>query len=124
MNDIELSTTHNLKCEPFFIIFIIFLLVSLVIIFKWIFPNDSEHMSLGSIDQLQAKDSQDTYLTINIEKYIPDYWGGWGKRGLWYDQYTPFMWNNATRFPSWYYPPYTYIENYYRDSYRYGYPYF
>jgi hypothetical protein len=94
--------------------FIILLLIVLVIIFKYVTPIRDEHMSL------ELKDSQDTYLTVNIEKYIPDYWG----RNLWYDGYTPFTWNNATRFPSWYYPPYTYIEDYYRYGYRYDYPYF
>ena len=151
MSNIELSSTYNfvkdvptyniwanLSNELFFMIFMIFLLVSLIIIFKWLFPND-EHMSVKFVDHINKNidhvnknidhvnknidqlSTSDTHLTINIEKYIPDYWGYPYGGNLWHDQYTPFTWNNATKFPSWYYPPYTYIENYYRDYYRYPY---
>ena len=73
----------------------------------------------------------DIYLSINTERYVPaSYYGGYYPYGCnspycrrkrwWYNDSTPFVWNNATRWPKWYYSPYTYLTNWYRDSYYYG----
>jgi len=108
----NVAQTYNFP----FIIFILVLLVVLILIFKWLFSKSdklSEHLAVDLQDS-------NTNVTVNIEKYIPDYWGLPYRRNLWYDQYTPFIWNNSGRIPSsWGYPPYARIADYY----RYGYPY-
>lgn len=37
------------------------------------------------------------------------------QRSWWFNNFTPFVWGNPTRIPSWYYPPYAYIQQYYYD---------
>lgn len=70
-------------------------------------------------------------LNVNMDKYYPDYYDylygyGYGcatpycRRRFWYNRYTPFPWNNPTKFTNWYYPPYTYWTDYFRNFY--GYP--
>lgn len=113
-------------------VFIILLLIVLIVIFKlFLSPCFSEDFA-GAITQLVSKDSQDIYLNVGIEKYIPFYGYDYGydygygclspycrRRSWWYNKYTPLPWNNPTRFPKWIYPPYTYLTDYYRDYYTY-----
>lgn len=123
MSDYEfvenVSYLNNIKstCNFPFIIFMLVIFAILILIFGWLFPKYdklSEHLAVDLQDN-------NTNVTVNIEKYIPDYWGlPQYRRNLWYDQYTPFIWNNAGRIPSLGYPPY-YAQI--ADYYRYGYPY-
>lgn len=78
--------------------------------------KNHEHLS-GAITQLHAKGLQDVYLTVDNDKYLPNnyyitpyYYPRW----WWYNSTTPMPWNNPTRYNRWYYyPPYTYLTNYY-----------
>lgn len=79
-----------------------------------------------------AIDGKETInLNVNIDKYVPDHYDhkygyGYGcatpycRKRFWYNRYTPFPWNNPTRLTNWYYPPYTYWTDYFRNYY--GYP--
>ncbi len=109
-------------------VFIILLLIVLVIIFKLFFSSCFSENFAGAITQLVSRGPEDIYLNVDIEKYVSDYYGNYGygclspycrRRSWWYNKYTPLPWNNPTRFPKWIYPPYTYLTEYYRDSYVY-----
>lgn len=53
-----------------------FILISAFMMILWliIFSNQrKEHYSMGALNQLMAKDVQDTYLTGDAWKYIPPY---------------------------------------------------
>jgi len=113
-------------------VFIIILLIVFVLLFKLLCDDSGSEGFSGAITQLVSRGPEDLYLTVNVEKYSPySYYGGYyypygcrspycKKRNRWYNEYTPFVWNNATRIPKWYYSPYTYINDWYRDSYYYG----
>lgn len=105
--------------------------VLLIVIFFILFQNmtnietneiDSrEHMYSGSLTQLVSRGPEDLYLTVNTEKYVPEYNYRYDCRNSpycyknrWYNS-TPFVWNNPTRWPKM--PYYTYIHNWYRDTY-------
>jgi hypothetical protein len=107
-------------------VFVILFLVVLVVIFK-LFLNSSEDFA-GTITQFMSTGDEDIYLNVGIDRYVPEYWNNYGypclspycrRRSWWYNRYTPLPWNNPTRYPKWPYPPYTYMTNYYRDSYAY-----
>lgn len=116
-------------------VFIIILLVIFVLLFKVLMHDCDEHMS-GAITQLVSRGPEDIYLSVNIDKYVPDYYGyNYGYNGYGYNypysctspycnrrfgRRTPFVWNNPTRYPKWYNPMYTYLNDWYRDSYFYG----
>lgn len=36
-----------------------------------------------------------------------------GRANWWYNDFTPFVWGNATRLPKWHYAPYAYLHSYY-----------
>lgn len=91
----------------------------------------------GAITQLTHRGLQDVYLTVDTEKYIdPVYTCDQDCDGVtcgspycranyynyydWWYGYTPFAWGNSTRRPR--APYYSYIYNWYRDTY--GYPYY
>lgn len=80
-------------------LYIIILIVFFVIVFKKLFPDDEHFLS-----------------------YAP-YRSRWSSRWNtgWY---TPFIWNNPTRYYGYYgyygYPWYGGVGDYYYDSYRYG----
>lgn len=114
-------------------VFIIILLIVFVTLFKLLCDDSGSEGFSGAITQLVSRGPEDIYLTINTERYIPNsyydgYYSPYGcnspycsrRRNRWYNNITPFVWNNATRFPSWYYSPYNYINNWYTDSYYYG----
>jgi len=81
------------------IIYIILLLLVTAVIFLY-----KRHEGFGSSDggaliQLYAKGPQDTYLTGDTEKYIPEYLYGIYPYGY-------YLWNIPTRYQSEYYPRY------------------
>ena len=67
----------------------------------------------GALTQLYAKGPQDTYLTFDTEKYIPEYW--WN-----YPPFHYYKWNIPTRYNNYYYPLYGIFPN---PSYTYPYNY-
>lgn len=65
-----------------------------------------ENFGGGALTQLYAKGPQDTYLTVNSEKYIPEYW--WNQYPFFYH-----AWNIPTRSSQYYYPLYGIFPNNY-----------
>jgi hypothetical protein len=63
-----------------------------------------ENYGEGALTQLYTKGPQDTYLTVNTEKYIPEYW--WG-----YYPFHYYKWNVPTRYGGYYYPLYGIYPN-------------
>lgn len=84
-----------------FIFLIIIIIISLVI-FLIISPRNIEPYTMGTVNQLFAKDQQDTYLTADAYKYIQ-----------YFDYYLPQgQWNYPTRITPYYYYPYEYAPYY------------
>lgn len=84
---------------------LLILFISLIIYYSIFEPENNEHM----IDSKNLEKDQ-INVTINLDKQFPH----WNYYSYPYSWMTPFIWNNPTRFPKWWYPPYTYITNYYR----------
>ena len=77
------------------------LLTLFAIFFIVIFFNRcKEHFGEGALTQLFAKGPEDSYLTYDTDKYVPEYWGGIAP---W--RYS--LWNAPTRLSSYYYPFYS-----------------
>ena len=80
-------------------------------------------ISVPSIKEGYSTEKPDIQINIDSDGY-PNYGcaGPYcGRRSCWYNRYTPFPWNNPTRFNNWYYPSYLYFTDYYRYS---SYPYY
>lgn len=79
---------------------VIFLVIITLVYLIFIYDPKTEEYSQGALTQLYAKGPQDLYLTTNTEKYLHPYYHGYGTwpRHSWYSRYTPFAWNNPTRF--------------------------
>lgn len=79
-------------------------------------PNNPEPM--GALTQLYAKGPQDTYLTSDIEHYIPAYGYGYGvyPRYIWGNGIYPSIWNNPTRYNNGY-PYYGIYGTYWHNPY-------
>ena len=54
----------------------------------------------GALIQLTAKGPQDSYLTVDTDRYVPEYW--YPRR--------EYVWNNATRYPYGHYYYYPYLD--------------
>ena len=71
--------------------------------------EQSEHMTESF--------KNDAYLSINLPSYRPYYYNTCNspfcRRRWWYNNYTPFIWNNPTKYPTWTsYPPYARMSDY------------
>jgi len=105
------------------IVYKIILLIVLVVIINNIF-NKTEHLTINTDD--------DVYINVDMNRFdrnypyysyfgpLNDYFNGYGCntpycRNTWYNKYTPFVWNNPSRYPYYYSPLYTNIlgDNYY-----------
>lgn len=104
-------------------LFIITITILFIIMFNMFLPNRSydEHM----LGETGNNTTQDINITVNGDSYDPYEYGcesRWcRKRSLFYGD-TPFIWNNWSRYPTWNWPYYAYLYNWYYDSYGpYGY---
>lgn len=110
------------------ILYIIIFTVIIVCLLNMIYPvckqNDkqTEHMATEYVD---TQNTNDIKVTVNLDKYEDDYYDpyyydngcrsyGCKRRRFWFGD-TPFIWNNATRWPK--YPYYAGIYDWYRDTY-------
>lgn len=88
--------------DIFYCVLIIFLLVGcFIMIFKNYEICTSVEPFGGALLQLVAKGPQDSYLTTDTDKYVPEY----------YLPYREFIWNNPTRIPYNWYPYYLWPFN-------------
>jgi len=116
----EYITQPGSTCNLTFIFFLIIAIIILFLFFKWLFvsgTDNNEHLTINCSDN----DLSGTNVIVNIEKYIPDYWGLPNRGNLWYNQYTPFIWNNSGKVPSHMFPYYARVHDYYQSGYPYLY---
>ena len=58
-------------------------------------------------------------ITYKNKKINSDFWNGkclspyCQRQWWWYNKNTPLPWGNSSIIPTWYYPPYAHIHNYY-----------
>lgn len=98
--------------------FLIILFITLLVVCQLIFGNESEHMAEEIIKPEEKKDNVNVVVNLgrNSGHYTYPYYNypyldysyGWP-----YSWRTPFIWNNPTRYPKWYYPYYPYLYDYY-----------
>ena len=81
---------------------ILWCIIIILLIFSCIYMSNEWYKLVnmeqfgGALVQLMAKGPQDSYLTVDTDKYVPEY----------YLPYGEFLWNNPTRFPYNWYPYY------------------
>jgi hypothetical protein len=110
---------------------VLILIVLLFLVFTFKSKKNKEKYS-GAITQLISRGPEDIYLTINTDKYVYPYQnfydrciGPYCGKDWWYNKYTPFPWNNPTKYPKYFYPsPYVSIHDRYLDRqyHQNGYP--
>jgi hypothetical protein len=69
--------------------------------------NNTDENFSGALMQLYAKGSQDLYLTVDTEKYVPELWWPYSPYANPYNPY--FFWNMSTRRAS--YPHYIHMHD-------------
>lgn len=97
------------------------ILIGILIIFVIIiaiYKNKNDENFSGALTQLYAKGPQDTYLNVDIEKYVPELWHTYPNYMWSNGNYYPLFWNIPTRYG---YGQYYLPELY--DAYYYRYPY-
>ncbi len=86
--------------QKYWFVFLI-LIIAIVTLFK---PNIIEGYSLATITQITAKGGQDTYLTQDAWKYLPNkYYDGYPRDGKW-DGQIPAICGNKNKGFNYYYP--------------------
>lgn len=81
--------------------YVILVIVLIVIIIYKLCEKVKEHM-VTIIDTVDGN--------TNIVN-TPNYW-----IGNWFNPTTPFIWNNPTRYYNWFYPYYSYYDNYFGSN--------